>query len=48
MGDNWRMVEILWHRRETRRQTENTNVNLERWEEPIYSTSTTQDEAKRR
>ena len=22
------MVEILWHRRETRRQTENTNVDL--------------------
>jgi hypothetical protein len=23
---NWGMDEILWHRRETRRQTENTNV----------------------
>jgi len=23
---NWCMGEILWHRRETRRQTENTNV----------------------
>src|SRR6266849_8130362 len=23
---NWSMAEILWHRRETRRQTENTNV----------------------
>ena len=23
---NWGMAEILWHRRETRRQTENTNV----------------------
>jgi hypothetical protein len=23
---NWCMAEILWHRRETRRQTENTNV----------------------
>ena len=22
---NWCMAEILWHRRETRRQTENTN-----------------------
>jgi hypothetical protein len=32
------MVEIVWHRRETRRQTENTNVNLEHWEKPIYST----------
>jgi hypothetical protein len=34
------MVEIMWHRRETRRQTENTNVNLEHQEEPIYSTDT--------
>ncbi len=24
---NWCMVEISWHRRETRRQTENTNFN---------------------
>ena len=23
---NWSMAEIRWHRRETRRQTENTNV----------------------
>jgi len=23
---NWCMAEILWHRRETRRQTENTNI----------------------
>jgi hypothetical protein len=23
---NWCMAEIVWHRRETRRQTENTNV----------------------
>ena len=23
---NWCMAEIMWHRRETRRQTENTNV----------------------
>src|SRR2546426_11234508 len=23
---NWCMAEILWHRRETRRQTENTNL----------------------
>jgi hypothetical protein len=26
MRYNWCMAEILWHRRETRRQTENTNV----------------------
>jgi hypothetical protein len=26
MRHNWCMAEILWHRRETRRQTENTNV----------------------
>src|SRR5713226_1148072 len=26
LRDNWCMGEILWHRRETRRQTENTNV----------------------
>jgi len=25
---NWCMAEIVWHRRETRRQTENTNVRL--------------------
>ncbi len=25
---NGYMVEILWHRRETRRQTEKTNINL--------------------
>lgn len=31
------MVEILWHRRETRRQTENTNFNLQHSEEPAYS-----------
>src|SRR5437870_10889929 len=28
-GTNWRMVEILWHRRETRRQTEKTKLNLQ-------------------
>jgi hypothetical protein len=32
------MVEIWWHRRETRRQTENTNFDLQHWEEPGYST----------
>ena len=26
MRHNWCMAEIMWHRRETRRQTENTNV----------------------
>jgi len=26
LGHNWCMAEILWHRRETRRQTDNTNV----------------------
>ncbi|MCL0065572.1 hypothetical protein M1N79_01620 [Dehalococcoidia bacterium] len=31
------MVEILWHRRETRRQMENTNFNLQHWEDPAYS-----------
>jgi hypothetical protein len=33
------MVEIWWHRRETRRQTENTNFDLQHWEEPGYSTA---------
>ena len=28
-GTNWRMVEMLWHRRETRRQTEKTKLNLQ-------------------
>jgi len=32
------MAEILWHRRETRRQTEKTNVSLKPWEAPVYST----------
>ncbi|HSQ25006.1 MAG TPA: hypothetical protein VLN44_11355, partial [Pyrinomonadaceae bacterium] len=27
-GSNWRKVEIMWHRRETRRQTEKTKLNL--------------------
>ena len=31
------MGEILWHRRETRRQTENTNVALPSGECPAYS-----------
>ena len=37
-GDNWCMVEIRWHRRETRRPTENTNIDLQHREEPGYST----------
>ncbi len=28
VSDNREMVEILWHRRETRRQTEKTNIDL--------------------
>jgi len=32
------MAEILWHHRETRWQTENTNVGLQRRESPVYST----------
>jgi hypothetical protein len=32
------MAEILWHRRETRRQTEKTNFSLEPREAPVYST----------
>ena len=31
------MVEILWHRRESRRQTEKTNFDLQSWEAPAYS-----------
>ena len=31
------MDEIMWHRRESRRPTENTNVILESWESPVYS-----------
>jgi len=31
------MGEILWHRRETRRQTEKTNVALQPGEFPAYS-----------
>ena len=28
-GTNWRKVEMMWHRRETRRQTEKTKLNLQ-------------------
>jgi hypothetical protein len=36
-GLNRRMAEILWHRRETRRQTENTNFGLNGGKAPAYS-----------
>ena len=36
---NRKMVEILWHRRETRRQTEKTNLGLYLREKLIYSTN---------
>jgi hypothetical protein len=35
------MAEILWHRRETRRQTEKTNFSLKPREAPVYSTEAT-------
>jgi len=39
---NRSMDEILWHRRESRRQTENTNIVLQLWETPAYSKVTWQ------
>jgi hypothetical protein len=36
-GTNCRMAEILWHRRETRRQTEKTNFGLSGSKNPAYS-----------
>ena len=36
-GTNCRMAEIMWHRRETRRQTENTNFTLSGGKNPSYS-----------
>jgi hypothetical protein len=33
------MEEILWHRRESRRKTEKTNIFLQPWEAPAYSKS---------
>ena len=39
-GPNRRMAEISWHRRETRRQTENTNVCLNGGKVPAYSPTT--------
>ena len=38
-------IEILWHRRETKRQTENTNVCLIEGENPAYSPTTVSAEA---
>jgi hypothetical protein len=32
------MVKMMWHRWETRRQTEKTNIDLQHREEPAYST----------
>ena len=29
---------MMWHRRETRRPTEKTKIDLQHWEEPGYST----------
>ena len=34
---NWGMEKILWHRRESRRQTEKTNIFLQPREAPAYS-----------
>jgi hypothetical protein len=39
-GTNCRMAEILWHRRETRRQTEKTNFGLSGSKNPAYSPTT--------
>jgi hypothetical protein len=36
------MDEILWHRRESRRETEKTNRVLQPWEFPAYSQVTWQ------
>jgi hypothetical protein len=36
-GTNRPMAEIMWHRRETRRQTENTNVSLLDGKDPAYT-----------
>jgi len=36
-GATWTMGEILWHRWETRRQTEKTNLTLTSGESPVYS-----------
>jgi hypothetical protein len=39
-GTNGRMGEIAWHRRETRLQTENTNISLSGGNNPSYSPTT--------
>jgi len=38
------MVEILWRRRETRRQKEKTNIALRYLEELVYSTPISEDD----
>ena len=38
MADNCEIVETVWRRRETKRQTEKTNLGLYLWEKLIYST----------
>ena len=40
-SNNRGRVEIVWHRRETRRQTENTNLDLQPRKELVYSTNPT-------
>jgi len=39
LESNLDMDEIVWHRRETRRQTEKTNLILQPGESPAYSNS---------
>ena len=39
LESNFGMDEIEWHRRETRRQTEKTNLILQPGESPAYSNS---------
>ena len=39
LESNFGMDEILWHRRETRRQTEKTNLILQPGKSPAYSNS---------
>ena len=41
------MLEELWHRKETRLQTEKTNVNLQHRENPVYLTKNPKLIAKR-
>jgi hypothetical protein len=36
---NWGMEKSLWHRRESRRETEKTNIFLQPREAPAYSNS---------